>query len=145
MIEIFTEKSTYKYRAKWLAIGWTLLIFILCFLPGNELPDVNIPFIDKWAHVILFAVFSFLWLCATPTVNIFYLFIILCITIFVGWLVEFVQGHYVVGRNQDDMDTLADSVGGLAGIILFVILANYARKKLLTEPIRQVTQYDIQE
>ncbi len=133
MLEIFTEKSTYKYRAKWLAIGWTLLIFVLCFLPGNELPKVNVPFIDKWAHVILFAVFSFLWLCAIVTVNTYYLVIVFCITVFVGWLVEFIQGHYVSGRYQDNMDTFADSVGGLLGIVLFVLIATYAKRKLITE------------
>lgn len=133
MLEIFTEKSTYKYRAKWLAIGWTLLIFVLCFLPGHELPKVNMPFIDKWAHVILFAVFSFLWLCAIVTVNTYYLVIVFCITVFVGWLVEFIQGHYVSGRYQDNMDTFADSVGGLVGIVLFVLIATYAKRKLITE------------
>lgn len=133
MLEIFTEKSTYKYRAKWLAIGWTLLIFVLCFLPGHELPKVNVPFIDKWAHVILFAIFSFLWLCAIVTVNTYYLVIVFCITVFVGWLVEFIQGHYVSGRYQDNMDTFADSVGGLLGIVLFVLIATYAKRKLITE------------
>jgi len=121
MWTIFTESSTYKKRARLLAIGWTLLIFVLCFLPGNEIPKVNIPFIDKWAHVVLFAGFSFLWLCAAPTRSFVYLFILLLITAFLGWLVEYIQGHYVQGRYQDDMDTLADAVGGLVGIIIFVI------------------------
>lgn len=112
-----------------LAIGWTLLIFVLCFLPGNEIPKVNIPFIDKWAHVVLFAGFSFLWLCAAPTRNIVYLFILLLITAFLGWLVEYIQGHYVQGRYQDDMDTLADAVGGLVGIIIFMLLSYMAKLK----------------
>jgi len=127
---VFTKASPYKKRARSLAIGWTLLIFILCFLPGNEIPRVDIPFIDKWAHVLLFAGFSFFWLGAGPTLNIPRLLALLLITIFVGWLVEYIQGHYVEGRYQDDMDTLADSVGGLVGIIFFVAGTFIANKKL---------------
>lgn len=104
-------------------MAWTLLIFILCFLPGSELPDVDIPFIDKWAHLVLFGVFSFLWLCATPTRDISFLIILLLITVFTGWLVEYIQGHYVPGRTQDDMDTIADSVGGFIGIGVFAVLS----------------------
>ncbi|MCB9065334.1 MAG: VanZ family protein [Chitinophagales bacterium] len=130
MLIIFTEQSPYKHRAKLLAIGWTLLIFILCFLPGNELPDIRIPFIDKWAHIILFGVFSFLWMCGNPTRKTIFLLIIFGLSVFVGWMVEYIQGHYVEGRTQDNMDTLADSVGGLIGIVLFVVLYNIANKKL---------------
>lgn len=123
MIQIFKANSTYKKRARFLAILWTLLIFILCFIPGNELPDVKVPFIDKWAHVILFGIFSFLWLCANPVLHLRFLFILMLITIFMGWTVEYIQGHYIPGRTQDDMDTLADSAGGLIGILLFCTLS----------------------
>lgn len=122
MKSIFRENSPYKKRARFAAILWTLLIFILCFLPGNELPDVKIPFIDKWAHFVLFGIFSLLWLCANPGIDTRFLTIILLVTIFVGWLVEYIQGHFVVGRTQDNMDTLADTAGGLLGIIFFVIM-----------------------
>ena len=123
MKQIFTSNATYIKRARFLAILWTLLIFILCFIPGGELPDVQVPFIDKWAHVILFGIFSFLWLCANPTRNIIFLIILLLITIFTGWLVEYIQGHYIPGRTLDDMDTLADSVGGFIGILAFCTLS----------------------
>ncbi|MBZ0098902.1 MAG: VanZ family protein [Taibaiella sp.] len=126
---LFTSASPHKKRARWLAIAWTLLIFILCLLPGNELPKVNVPFIDKWAHVVLFAGFSFLWLCAGPTGRLTNLFILLVVSIFVGWLVEYIQGAFVPGRYQDDMDILADAAGGLAGILLFVLFYYIARNK----------------
>lgn len=130
MFIIFTEQSPYKQRAKYAATGWTLLIFILCFLPGNEIPDVDIPFVDKWAHVILFAIFSFLWLCATPTKHPVHLFIIFSVTLYTGWLVEYVQGHYVSGRTQDYMDTMADGAGGILGVMFFYILSVYSERAL---------------
>lgn len=128
---LFTSASPYKKGARWLAIGWTLLIFILCLIPANELPKVDVPFIDKWAHVVLFAGFSFLWLCAGPTNRLLPLITLLGISIFIGWLVEYIQGNYVPGRYQDDMDTLADAVGGLAGLLLFVVLYYIARSKIV--------------
>lgn len=127
---LFTSASPYKKRARWPAIGWTLLIFILCLIPGNELPKVNVPFIDKWAHVVLFAGFSFFWLCAGPTRKFSRLLILLAISTFIGWLVEYIQGNYVQGRYQDDMDTLADAVGGLVGIIIFVVISFVASKRI---------------
>jgi VanZ family protein len=131
MNRVFSKDSPYKNRARWLAIAWTLLIFILCFLPGQDFPDIDIPFVDKWAHLVLFGVFSFLWLCASPTRDITFLFALFIITAFVGWLVEYIQGHFVPGRSQDDMDTLADSVGGLIGILLFAFLFNISEKNRL--------------
>ena len=116
-----------------LAIGWTLLIFVLCLLPGNELPRVDIPFIDKWAHVVLFAGFSFFWLCAYPSRRWLPLLWWLALSIFVGWLVEYIQGHFVPGRFQDNMDTLADAVGGLAGIIIFVLLSFIGMKRVVNK------------
>src|SRR4051812_37403200 len=115
MNRLFSKDSPYKKRARWLAIAWTLLIFILCFLPGQDLPNVDIPFIDKWAHLVLFGVFSFLWLCVTPTRTPGFLLMLFIITVFIGWLVEYIQGHFVPNRTQDNMDTLADTAGGLIG------------------------------
>jgi VanZ family protein len=112
----------YNKRARLWAILWTLLIFFLCFLPGDELPEVDIPFIDKWTHIILFAVFSFLWLCAGTTRHIRYMAAILIVSIYLGWLVEYVQGHYIPRRSQDVMDTIADVCGAFAGVIIFLIL-----------------------
>lgn len=129
MWKLFTQDSPYRKRARNLAIGWTLLIFILCFLPGNEIPKVDIPFVDKWAHVVLFGVFSFLWLCAAPSRRLVRLTGVLAITIFVGWLVEYIQGHFVAGRYQDDMDTLADALGGVIGIIIFAVASFIVRNK----------------
>ena len=126
---LFTSASPYKKRARWLAVSWTLLIFILCLLPGNELPKVNVPFIDKWAHVVLFAGFSFLWLCAGPTGKLANLLVLMLVSVFIGWLVEYIQGNFVPGRYQDHMDTLADAVGGAAGILVFLALHYYAKNK----------------
>ncbi|XZF13006.1 VanZ family protein [Chitinophagaceae bacterium MMS25-I14] len=130
MWQIFTESSPYKKRARLLAILWTLLIFILCFLPENDIPQVNVPLADKWVHFILFGVFSLLWLCARPSVRPSFLLFIFFISVFTGWLVEELQGLLAfLGRSKDIMDILADAVGGLLGVIAFLVLYTIAAGK----------------
>lgn len=102
------------------AFGWTLFLFLLCLIPGNELPDVRVPLIDKWVHFILFAVFSVLWLLAYPSLKwqrLLFVFIIAALT---GWLVEELQGLLtMLGRSKDVMDILADAIGGAIGVGVF--------------------------
>jgi VanZ family protein len=136
MLKLFTAHSAYKRSARVLAIVWTLLIFILCLIPGSSLPEVDIPLVDKWAHVILFGVFSFLWLCGYPSRNIRFLIVIFLITLFLGWLVEYIQGHWVANRSQDNMDTLADAIGGVVGILIFAALSYAGDKKTAKAGIR---------
>lgn len=130
MYRIFLHNSPYKNRARFLATLWTLLIFILCLMPGNDLPEVSVPFIDKWTHFVLFGAFAFLWLCGFPKRKFSHLAIIFLITIALGWLIECLQGYFTfLGRDKDIMDAVADGIGGLLGILLFAALSSLAQKK----------------
>jgi len=93
--------------------------FVFCFIPGQDLPRVNIPLADKWAHMVLFGVFTILWHRTVRYGDGYYKLMLLLIAIFLGWLVEYVQGHYIPNRSQDNVDTLADGIGGAMGIVLF--------------------------
>lgn len=118
--KIFSPESPYTKRARLLAIAWTLLIFILCLLPAKEIPNVDVPMADKWVHFVMFGLFAFLWLCAYPSRSISFLLLIIGISVATGWLVEFLQGSFPsLGRNRDNMDVLADAIGGLLGVLVF--------------------------
>lgn len=118
--QLFTPESPYKKRARNLTIGWTLLIFILCFIPGQEFPEVHIPMADKWVHFILFAVFSFLWLCAGPTKKILLMLVAFAAGALLGWLVEELQGVLVsLGRSKNVQDIYADMLGSAIGVVVF--------------------------
>jgi VanZ family protein len=120
MSKDFSEITINKKRARLLAITWTLLIFFLCFLPARDVPKVNVPLADKWVHFILFGVFSFLWLLSFKGFTIKDLFLIFAASVTLGWLVEFFQGILTfLGRSRDSMDILADSIGGLLGVVVF--------------------------
>jgi len=130
MYRIFLSNSPYKKRARFLATLWTLLIFILCLMPGKDLPEVNVPFIDKWTHFVLFGTFSFLWLCGFPKRKFGHLALVFIISIALGWLIECLQGYFVsLGRSKDIMDAVADGIGGLLGILFFVLLSSLSEKK----------------
>ena len=54
-------KNHFKDRR--LALGWSLLIFLLLCIPSNGMNEnlFILPHLDKLVHFSLFAVFSFLW------------------------------------------------------------------------------------
>ncbi|MFI5196242.1 MAG: VanZ family protein [Chitinophagales bacterium] len=129
MQRIFTPGSPYKKQARFLAILWTLLIFIGCFYPGKELPKVDVPFIDKWVHLVLFGGFTFLWLCARPIINAKSVIILFLISVALGSFIEIIQGILTfLGRSMELMDAVADGVGGLLGIGVFCLFAYLAKK-----------------
>src|SRR3954468_6634226 len=102
MRRIFTPDSPYKKQARFLAILWTLLIFIACFTPGKEIPKVDIPLIDKWTHLVLFGVFTFLWLCARPMVIRSWLIKLFLISLGLGIFIELMQGLLsFLGRSME--------------------------------------------
>lgn len=130
MWKVFSEITINKRRARLLAILWTLLIFFLCFLPARDVPEVNVPLMDKWVHFILFGVFCFLWLLSFRSFTIRDLFLIFLASVALGWLVEFFQGMLTfLGRSRDNMDILADSIGGLLGVFVFYATHRLQKKK----------------
>lgn len=134
MWQLFSAHSKHKKRAKFAAIVWTLLIFIACFIPGNEIPNLRVPFADKWVHFILFGGFTFLWLMAKPGTDLPKLFFTCLVGCLFGWLVEELQGFLsFLGRAKDLYDIYADALGAVLGVLLFYICARIARTKLLSE------------
>lgn len=130
MFNLLNQFILFLYkRAKSLAMLWTLLIFVLCFIPSKGLPDWQIPFFDKWTHFILFAIFAFLWLNCFSNPNwITYISIFLVSFIF-GFCVEWLQGLLTfLGRSQDNWDILADLIGGVIGVIFFMLFRYWLAK-----------------
>lgn len=120
-----------KKRVRSGAILWTLLIFILCFLPGKDIPDVQIPLIDKWAHFILFGVYAFLWLLSIQNFQSKHLIIVFFSAVLTGYFVECVQGLLTfLGRDYELLDVIADSVGGILGVSIFYFLRKFYLKNI---------------
>lgn len=127
----FTAESTFTKRAKFLAIAWTLLIFIACLTPGREIPHIKVPLIDKWAHFVLFGIWTFLVLLSKPEIKRKYLFKAGLAGCLFGWAIEELQGIFTcLGRSKDWVDIGADAIGAFLGVLLFYLCAHNAQRKL---------------
>jgi len=129
MRRIFLPDSPYKRQARFLALLWTLLIFIGCLAPSKDIPKVDVPLIDKWVHFVLFGGFTFLWLCSRPITNLRSRLILFFITVAFGSFIELMQGLLTfLGRSMELMDAIADSIGGILGIGVFCLCAYVANR-----------------
>lgn len=122
MLSFLFHDIIWKKRAGLLAILWTLLIFFLCLFPGNEIPEMEIPFLDKIVHIVLFAIWSFLWMTYFTEFRIRNFIVVFIGGVLLGWFTEFLQGTLtLLHRNMDVKDILADIVGCALGLLIFYI------------------------
>lgn len=114
-------------RALVLAILWTSGILLACLIPGNEVPDIHIPLIDKWVHFIIFAGFSFLWLSTFISATVVRGVLIFILSVLLGYAVELLQDSGITsGRSYDVYDIVADTIGGALGVLLFFLCRRIA-------------------
>ncbi len=109
------EKINTVVSSKYIAILWTVIIFVLCSYPSANLPKINN---DKTLHFIAFAGFSFFWAFHSSNPWL----IILMATLY-GIGIEFWQAILPKSfhRGFDWYDALADAVGGIIGYIIWLI------------------------
>jgi len=121
---------------KW-ALLWAMLIFILCMIPGSDLPKIswleNFGF-DKFIHAGLFFVLALLlvhgFLKQEKIRSAKIITLIICFVY--GGLLELLQGALFVERTADVYDFIANSLGSVLGLLLF----NAVNEKILSKFIR---------
>lgn len=115
-----------KYN-KW-ALLWAMLIFILCAIPGKDIPTVwwlELLSFDKVVHASIFFVFVILFSRGFSLQTNFQLLSIYpktiasIIGILYGGLLELMQGYCLVDRSADIADFIANTFGCLMGVVLF--------------------------
>lgn len=118
-------KNLRRYLSKiYVAVGWTLIIFILLALPGQMFPKeqgFKIPNFDKVVHAGIFTVFVLLWCFYYSTKQLplqkllrifFYIFII---GASYGIGMEYVQKYFIPFRDFDTGDIISDLIGSGLG------------------------------
>jgi VanZ family protein len=126
MKALFLFLKNHSWIALILAVLWTLLIMIACFLPARDIPKVKIAFIDKCVHFIIFGGFSFLWMFRMGKFTFKTGLWTLLLSFLFGVFVELIQGSGLVrGRSFEYLDILADTTGAIIGLLLFF----YSRKR----------------
>ena len=80
--------------------------------------------IDKWVHFIMFGGFTFLWLCSRPGHKFSWFVVMFLIAVALGSCIELLQAALPsLGRSCEFLDVVADSIGGLLGILAFYFLS----------------------
>lgn len=126
------------------AILWFLLLCVLVFMPGSDVPSIGWAqqlHIDKIVHFFLFGMLFLL--TALPILKSSfsvrskkqYLFSIAISAILWGILTEIIQHYFVAGRTFDIGDWIADTIGILTGVWVATKL-----KRMFTSVVQWIRQ-----
>ena len=110
-------------------IIWAIVIFILCSVPGDSLPQtsaIRIPHFDKMVHFGLFFIMGIFLISElrnqTKLSRLTVSIITLSLIAIYGAVIEVLQEHYFVRRSGDTWDLLADVTGGVFSVLMFPFL-----------------------
>jgi len=112
-------KNILKHKYKILAVSYTLWLTVISLLPLRGLNVPSFKFEDKIVHFFLYFFLTLVWLKAYPPFKqkVFHLFIIVVLW---GIVIEFLQQNFIPNRSGDVYDALANTLGGIAGIFIFI-------------------------
>lgn len=109
-----------------LAIGWTLLIAVLCLVKFGSLPSIGISGADKYVHALLHFVFTMLWgfyfWQSQNQITTAKIIRVVVISLFYGILIEFLQETCTTTRHADIFDVLANLTGATIALVVFVFI-----------------------
>ena len=108
------------------AIGWTVLIAVLCLMKFSKLPSFGVSGADKYVHFTFHFIFTILWGFylwlklneRTISKIVFVVIISLCY----GILIEILQETCTKTRHADIFDVLANFTGATFALVLFVLI-----------------------
>ncbi|MFA9371692.1 MAG: VanZ family protein [Labilibaculum antarcticum] len=130
----------------WRNILWAVVIFILCSIPGNDLPKTSliaIPYFDKIVHFGMFfvmGIFLFAELSTqTKLKRITITGIIILLIAIYGGLIEFLQQNYFINRSGDYWDLTADILGGVFATIMYSWLKKQKDLLLNSKPLNKIS------
>lgn len=112
-----------------------ILIWILCFCTTPRTPLDNVPFIDKWTHIIMYGgTCSVMWIetlrhsRSEIDMKRMLLYVWLCPVLMSG-LIELLQAYCTGGRRSGDwMDFLANGLGATLGFVFGMLIYKYKYK-----------------
>jgi VanZ family protein len=104
-----------------------VVIWIICLIPIPETPLSDVPFIDKWTHIVMYVGLTSLfwieyWRYARrhhPFPRLKLWMVSFVAPILMSGLIELAQAYCTGGnRSGDWMDFLANSLGAVIGLLL---------------------------
>ena len=109
-----------------LAIGWTVLIAVLCLVSFRKLPSLGVSGADKYVHVTFHFIFVLLWgfysKIRLNEIIIPRILKLVAVSFFYGLLIEVLQETLTERRHADIMDVLANFSGATLALIAFILI-----------------------
>lgn len=111
------------------ALAWGIFVFVLSVLPGNDLPSIpdwgELLSVDKVVHMIFYSTLTWLILRGKQKAtkrNVSALFAVgtAVFSSAYGWFLEWFQGAYCTDRMSDVLDGIANTIGALLGMLIFI-------------------------
>lgn len=125
-------------------ILWVVIIFILCAMPSDDIPDPhwNIPHLDKVVHFGMYFVLSILLIFPLEEYSCLKLSRIYLIAILVALIygggIEILQANFF-NRSGDVWDLVADVSGGIAAVCV-----TYCKKIHPHEKLNSILNFNFQ-
>ena len=109
-----------------LAIGWTILISVLCLVKFTDLPSFGVSGADKYVHFTFHFVFTILWgfysWAKLNDITISKIGRVVILSFCYGILIEILQETFTKTRHADIFDLLANGTGALVALVFFVLI-----------------------
>jgi VanZ family protein len=116
-----------------LAVGWTLLIAFLCLISFNDIPDIEVKSADKFVHAIFYFVLVMLWgiysMLKLDEIRVPKIILLVIGAVLYGILLEVLQGTLTATRHADAIDVLANSIGALLALMVFLFIKRQQAQK----------------
>ncbi|MFM2338649.1 MAG: hypothetical protein RL115_1842 [Bacteroidota bacterium] len=113
------KKLNSKLFPNLLAVGYCIIVTYLLTLPGSQFPKITwldkIPLFDKWVHIGLFTILTFLWCRVVKRESAF--LAVAGMSLLYGIIIEFIQHYFIPYRGFEGWDVLADAVGCAIGFL----------------------------
>ncbi|KYG85702.1 hypothetical protein AWW67_00200 [Roseivirga seohaensis] len=114
----------------WASVLWAIVLAVLMLLPQDSFPESKLLSYDKLAHLGVFGILSFLVLLGKRNkedkVRLENKSLIRALTICIvyGLVLESLQS-VVPGRMTDIYDLLSNTIGAIAGVVVFSTFIKY--------------------
>ncbi len=121
----------------WKTITWAVFMLVLFLIPSQDIPgSKEIPHLDVFAHVVLFMVFTILYIrdrlknSGLRTIVPGYVITTFFVVILFAAMVELLQEMMNTGREGDIIDILYDFAGFMLGSLVLILIYGLRSRSL---------------
>lgn len=116
------------------ALAWTGVIIVACTIPGSDLPSPGIVGLDKIVHLVLFAVFGWLWLRVAPSAHASAVRNVLLAGLLLAGLTEIYQAMLPYARDPSALDAAANAAGLFGGVLANRLMGKRGARRARSAP-----------